>query len=360
VLGIVVNLGLGHGLTDVLRAYVGILAAVILIIATNAGLIGVSRLTYSMGQHRQLPETLRAVHPRFRTPWIAIIVFSLIAIITLIPGETELLATMYSFGAMLSFTIAHLSVIRLRQRRPERERPWKPPLNFRAFGFDVPGTAVLGGLGTFAAWIVVMALNLRTLAIGAGWMVFGFALYYLYRRHQHLPLRGTVKVLLPEPLGVEEVEYKSVLVAFEEDPFSEQAVATAARLAGRRRRGLHVLSLVNVPTHLPLDAPLEAQEAEAQSKIERAKLISGRRVTGHVIRVRPGQGGRAIVEEAREIRAAAVVMQLRYRSGTPLYGKTLQTLLTERPCRVIVVAECGPARGDGSEVAAVVADRAPA
>ena len=79
--------------------------------------------------------------------------------ITLLPGQTDFLATMYSFGAMLSFTIAHVSVIQLRRRKSEDERPWKPPLNFRAFGFEVPLTAVLGGLGTFAAWIVVMALN---------------------------------------------------------------------------------------------------------------------------------------------------------------------------------------------------------
>ena len=98
-------------------------------------------------------------------------------------------------------------------------------------------------------------------------------------------------------------------------------------------------SLITVPTHLPLDAPLEAEESEAQSKIERAKLICGMRVTGHVERVRPGQAGHVISEDARAIKAAAVVMQLRYRNGMPLYGKTLQTVLAERPCRVIVVAE---------------------
>ena len=68
-------------------------------------------------------------------------------------------------------------------------------------------------------------------------------------------------MVTPEPLGVEEVEYQSVLVAFEEEPFSKEAVATAARLAARRRRGIHVLAIVNVPTHLPLDAPLEEQES---------------------------------------------------------------------------------------------------
>ena len=94
-----------------------------------------------------------------------------------------------------------------------------------------------------------------------------------------------------------------------------------------------------MPTNLPLDADLPEQEAEAQSKIEQAKLIGGQRVTGHVERVRPGQAGYAIAEEAQMIKAAAIVVGLRYRNGTPLYDKTLQTVLGERPCRVIVVAD---------------------
>ena len=342
ILGIVENLGLSAGLTELLRFYVGILAAVILLIATNAGLIGVSRLTYSMGQHRQLPEKLRQVHPRYRTPYIAIIIFAGIATLTLLPGKTDFLATMYSFGAMLSFTIAHLAVIQLRRRKSYEERPWKPPLNFRAFGAELPLTAVLGGLGTFAAWIVVMALNPTTLVVGTGWMLFGIVIYMLYRRNQRLPLTETVKVVTPEPLGVEEIEYRSVLVAFEDDdPFSEEMVGTAVKLASKRLRGIHVHSLLTVPTNLPLDAELRKEETAAQSKVEQAKLIGGQRVTGHVERVRPGQAGYSIAEEAKMINAAAVVVPLRFRNGMPLYDKTLQTVLAERPCRVIVVSDHG-------------------
>jgi len=340
ILGIVENLGLAHLPTEVLRYYVGVLAAVILLIATNAGLIGVSRLTYSMGQHRQLPEGLRQVHPKYRTPYIAILIFSVIAIVTLLPGQTDFLATMYSFGAMLSFTIAHVAVIQLRRSRPDVERTWKPPLNVRAFGFEVPLSAVLGGLGTFIAWLVVMALNPRTLIVGLGWMVLGVAVYVLYRRNQKLPLTETVKVVLPEPLGVEEVEYRSVLVAFEDDEgFSPEMVATAVKLAGKRRRGIHVHSMMTVPTNLPLNAEMSEREAEAQQKIEEAKLIGGQRVTGHVARVRPGQAGYSVADEAAEIKAEAVVVGLRYRNGVPLYDKTLQTILGERPCRVIVVSD---------------------
>ena len=346
VLGIVENLGLGAGMTDVLRVYVGILAAVILVIATNAALIGVSRLTFSMGQYRQLPERLRQVHPRYRTPHVAIIAFSVVAAITLLPGQADLLATMYSFGAMLSFTVAHVSILRMRVRYADRRRPWKPPVAIPFRGYRLPLTALLGGLGTFSAWIVVMAMNTETMAIGGGWMVFGIAVYLFYRRRQGLPIKETVKVVLPEPLDVEEVEFRSVLVPFEDDPFSENTLATAVRLASRKRRGIHVVSMLNVPAHLPIDAPLPRQQEKAQAKIERAKLIGGLRVTGHVQRIRPGQAPKTIIEEAREIRASAIVMQLTYRNGTPLYGKTLQGVLGNRPCRVLVAADpTGDANG---------------
>jgi APA family basic amino acid/polyamine antiporter len=297
-----------------------------------------------MGQHRQLPEILRRVHPRFHTPYVAILVFSLVAALTILPGQLKFLATMYSFGAMLSFTIAHISLIRLRARYADRERPWKPLLNFRFRGVEVPATAVFGGIGTFGAWIIVMVLDISTLVAGITWMVLGLTLYVLYRRRQGLPLRQTVKVATLEPLGVEEVEYRSVLVATGgDDPFPEEAITTAATLATKRRRAIHVLSLVAVPVNLELDCEFDAEESAAQSKIEQAKLIAGGRVSGRVQRVRPGQAGKAIVDEAERIKAAAIVMPLRYRNGSPLYGKTLQTVLAKRPTRVLVIAHPGEA-----------------
>ncbi|MEA2356319.1 MAG: basic amino acid/polyamine antiporter, family, partial [Solirubrobacteraceae bacterium] len=74
VLGVVKHLSLG-ALQGPAQVYVGLLAATILFIATNAGIIGVSRLVYSMGLHRQLPDRLRQLHPRHGTPWIGILIF---------------------------------------------------------------------------------------------------------------------------------------------------------------------------------------------------------------------------------------------------------------------------------------------
>src|SRR5438034_1363991 len=111
VLGIVSSLHLGSGLAQVMRYYVGVLAATILIIATNAGLIGISRLSWSLAAHRQLPSAFARLSSRYGTPYFTIVLFSVIAAILLAPGQTDFLGNLYSFGAMLSFTIAHISVI---------------------------------------------------------------------------------------------------------------------------------------------------------------------------------------------------------------------------------------------------------
>jgi APA family basic amino acid/polyamine antiporter len=336
ILGVVANLDLGP-LQSAAEVYVGILAATILFIATNAGMIGVSRLTYSMGQHRQLPERLRALHPKFRTPYVAIAVFGLIACLTILPGQAEFLGTVYAFGAMLSFTIAHLAVIALRIKDPDRERPYRGPGTLKVRGRELPLFAVVGGLGTAISWVVVTVLNFETLVAGSVWLALGTTSYVLYRRHHGLSLTETHKIVLPQPAVEHEVEYESVLVAFEDGRYSPEAVATAVRLAARRRRGIHVLVTINVPPNVPIDAQTPEQESRAASIIDSARVLGGRRVTGHWEKVRPGQAGRRIVEEAKETRARAVVMSLPpRRAGMSLFGKTLETVLAERPCRVII------------------------
>ena len=345
VLGVVENMDLGS-LQHPAEIYVGILAATILFIATNAGILGVSRLSYSMGQHRQLPEFLRLLHPRFRTPYIAIAVFGTIACVAIVPGEADFLAVIYAFGAMLSFTMAHVSVTALRLKQPGVERPYKGPLNIRVGDHELPMFAILGGLGTGIALVVATVLDLRVLVSGVGWMALGVLLTVIYRHRQGLKLTETHKIVSPKPAVEHEVEYESILVAFEDNDYSSEAVSTAVRLAVRRRRGIHVLVTITVPPNAPIDATMPEAEAKAASVIDQARVLGGRRVSGHWEKVRPGQAGRRIVEEAKEIRARAIVMPLPpRRTGSSLFGRTLETVLTERPARVIIDSS----RVDGSK-----------
>jgi APA family basic amino acid/polyamine antiporter len=336
ILGVVNSMDLGV-FQQVGELYVGLLAATILLVATNAGLIGLSRLSYSMGQYRQLPEAVRQLHPRFRTPYVAIILFGGIACLTMLPGQAEFLGTVYAFGAMLSFTMAHLAVIVLRVKEPDRERPYRAPWNVTVRGYSIPLVSVLGALGTGIAFIVVSVLNLETLIAGSVWLGLGMATYVNYRRRLGLNVWETHRIVVPKPAVEHEVEYESVLVVFEDGEYSPEAVSTAVRLAARRRRGIHVLVTITVPPNSPIDAVMPEQEARASSIVDSARVRGGRRVTGHWEKVRPGQAGRRVVEEANEIRARAVVMPLPpRRTGSSLFGRTLETVLSERPCRVII------------------------
>lgn len=162
--------------------------------------------------------------------------------------------------------------------------------------------------------------------------------FLVRRRGQGLDLT-TTEGTVSEPVVDHEAEYESVLVALESGRDARQVVATAAKLAARRRRGIHVLVTITVPQTSPIDVPLPDQELAAQAVIEQAKVQGGRRVTGHWAKVRPGQAGRLIVQEARELRARAIVLPLPPRRGTTLFGKTLETVLSERPCRVVIESE---------------------
>src|SRR5688572_11823638 len=122
ILGVVDNLGLSSGVLRGMEIYVGILAATILFIATNAGVIGASRITYSMATYRQLPEIFRRLHPRFKTPWLSLLLFAgVLPICVILPGDVNFVGTLYSFGATLSFTVAHISLIRLRMLQRDEE-----------------------------------------------------------------------------------------------------------------------------------------------------------------------------------------------------------------------------------------------
>ena len=101
-----------------------------------------------------------------------------------------------------------------------------------------------------------------------------------------------------------------------------------------------MIATITVPASAPIDAPLPDQERRAQEMIDSARVIGGRRVTGHYEKVRAGQAGRRIVDEARSIDARAIVMpRPRKRPGATLFGRTLDTVLEERPCRVIIESE---------------------
>lgn len=182
------------GLRNILPVLIAVLAASILLIATNAGLIGISRLAFSLGRYQLIPPFLKQVHPRSKTPYFAIITFSVIAILILIPSlfarEGFLrLGSLYAFGSLLSFAFAHASILSLRIKNPDWHRPFKLGLNIQIGRAELPLSAILGLVSSVLVWVVVVYTQPYSRWIGLGWMALGLVIYLIFRWLQKLPLQ---------------------------------------------------------------------------------------------------------------------------------------------------------------------------
>jgi APA family basic amino acid/polyamine antiporter len=344
ILGVVENLGLDEGaLLHGLEIYVGLLAATILFIATNAGVIGASRITYAMATYRQLPEVFRRLHPRFKTPWLSLVVFAgLVSILTLLPGQTTFLGTMYAFGAMLSFTIAHLAIIGLRYRQPEEEPVFRARPNLRLGRVDWPLFAIVGGAATALAWLVVVVQESNTRWAGLGWLALGFVAYAVYRRFVvRAPMGETVRapaIVLGPSLTI---EYRTIVVPVVLTAESEEALVAAARIADERAARVAIVHVIELPLDLPLDVRLPDVEEEANEILDRsAALVESYGVRAVVRLVRARSAGPAIVEEAGGRNAELIVLGApRARIGRRrIFGRTVDYVLKHSPTRVMIAA----------------------
>lgn len=336
--GIVAALPIGKNL---LSPWVGLLGATILFVAANAGLIGASRLTFSMGESIQLPKFFYSLHPRFRTPHISLIFFSVLAVaVVLVAGKLTFIADLYNFGAMLAFSLAHLSLIGLRWKKPEMDRPFKVPFNLKLKKAEIPITALIGFLGTLGVWIDVIISKPAGRNLGFVWMSLGIAFYFYYRHRQHLPASKTLeieKLKIPE---FHEIAIKKILVPTRGGAQTE-TVQFAAKVAKIHNAELVALFVIEIPPALPLDTFFPEKLLEADSSLERAQAISreyGINMTTHVAQSR--SASETILEISEKENCDLIVLGTPSRKlsapGRPILGSTIETVLNKSARRVWV------------------------
>jgi APA family basic amino acid/polyamine antiporter len=371
-IGIVSQIG-PHWMSQILRYLVAGLATMTLVAAANSAMLGLSRLGYSLSTNRQIPTSLGRLHSQYSTPYVLIILAGVIAAGLVVPENLTLLIGIYAFGVMLAFTIAHLSICRLRYSEPDRDRPYRIPWSVRLGGGELPLTAVLGAFVCAVGWIAVMVVHERARYVGLGWMLAGLALYVLYRRGDETSLLRRVTVpaqaLRAEQQG--ERDYGSILVPLFGTELDDDIVQTAALLvsgeptdqAAIDRATIEAVWVFVMPMSVPLDARLpEAQIKHARQALARAKAV-GEEYTGvHVATatVRTRGAGFAIVDEARRRGVEAIVLGAEEPSlirggatlggrGGPLenfVGDVTKYVIGKADCRVIVTA---PPAGDPAE-----------
>ena len=366
--------GSGHALQYVVAAA----AAATLIAGANSAMLGLSRLAYSLATNRQIPSAVGRLHPRRATPIVVIVIAAIIAGALEATEDADFLVGIFAFGALLGLTIAHLSIIVLRFREPDRDRPYRMPFSLRVGRGLLPLPAVLGAVMSFAAWIGVMVTHRGARYVGLGWMVAGLLLYVIYRSTQDKSL--TRRVMVPaHALQREEVstEYGSILVPIFGTPLDDDIVQTAGRLAAEEiddpddegegeGATIEALWVFEVPMALPIDARLpEAQLERARAALRRAKEVGeeygGVEVATATVRAR--RAGQAIVEEARrrgvELIVLAAEEPTRIRGGAKLGGRAsmenfvgdaTKYVVDKAHCRVILTAPA--AEGPDPEPAA--------
>ncbi len=355
-------------LHDPLRYLVAISAIAILAAACNAAMLGVSRLGYSLAVNRQLPSRIGYLHPEWATPVVIIGIGALLATLLLLTADLEFLLGISAFGATAAFTIVCLSVCRSRYLEPDRDRPYRMPLNVRIGRGLLPIPAALGTLISGAAFIAVLAFHGGARWMGLGWMAFGVFVYVYYRISEDKPLLKRITV--PEEVLTRrraEAEYGSILVPVSGSPLDDDIIQTAGRLAAEEDEDLgdggaviEALWVFEVPMSEPLDTRVpDAELKRARKALARAKAVGeeyeGVEVATAVVRAR--RAGEAIVREAKRRGVEAIVLAAeeptRTRGGV-LYGgkqglrdtfvgETTRYVVNKAHCRVLLTAP--PAEG---------------
>lgn len=323
-----------------LAPWFGIIAALILLIASNAGLIGCSRLTFSMGEYYQVPHFFYRMHSRFRTPYISLAVFTFLAcvIVILSRGQMLFLADLYNFGAQIAFFSAHMSLLVLRWKKPTLHRPYRAPFNIPlGKGRSWPLTAVVGAAATFCVWLIVIITKPEGRTLGFIWLAAGVIMYLVYRRKKQLSVMGqlsieTIKIPEYHPMHV-----KHVLVTARPIGNAE-ALQTACQLAKTHSAKITAVHVIEIPPTLPMHAPMLAREEQGEAALKRAeavareynlsielKLIRARTVEGAILDLITQDGYDLVVVGTRK-------EELKERSS---FAVQVEKLLKSAPCRVL-------------------------
>jgi APA family basic amino acid/polyamine antiporter len=332
-------------LGDVLRVYVGLTGALILLAAVTTSISGFSRLAYSLGEHGQLPRSFGRLSRRAHVSPLAIasaaLVSSGIVIATsFFRRDVSFLASLFSFGVLLAFTAAQLAVIRLRVREPDLPRPYRAPFNVNVRGAEIPLPAIVGSIATFAVLILALATHPAARYAGPAWLAIGLVVFVAVRISHG---EGVMeRVTADDERPVETVLHiHRILVPMKLGVIGEEMLATAVRLATEPRSEIEALHVIRVPLEQPLDAPMLDEDERAEASIAEAKLLGadhGVTVDGTIVRARAI--GPAIVERAFEVDADLIVLGSapRWRRQARFFSPTVDYVLRKAPCEVLIVA----------------------
>lgn len=172
--------------------WVGVMGTLVCYISTNTGVIGVSRVTFSMSRLGLMPKTFARISSRFRTPYFTIVLFCAVACLLLAVGIElpnlkliPLIASVYNFGALIAYFYVNAAAIALRFK-DSGQAGWRMPLNFTVHRggkpYKVSAIPFIGIAFTAAIWLILVASSPEGRVVGAAWFVVGISGYLIYQK----------------------------------------------------------------------------------------------------------------------------------------------------------------------------------
>jgi len=312
-----------YGLLFVLIA--GLLAT---ISALNATVLAAARQTYAMGRDGYLPGKIFRLHPKFKTPYTAVVTVGVVILFFTLSGEVEFAAHLANFCFLFALILVNLSVIMLRKKEPRLKRPFK-----------LPWHPVIPLLAIACNVLILAFMSHQTYLLGAGWLGLGSLVYLVYSKEQKETVEKHRR--LKEILQRQERKEYRILVPVANPNTLGMLITTACAIAKKFDGEVIALNVVEIPHGTPLRKGLAdfSQQRLLLSRSENIARQEGVRFDKMIKLTHRLSHG--ILETAEEEDCNFIIM------GRSRPEKMLEKILTtvmdivlkEAPCNVAVV--CG-------------------
>jgi len=230
--------------------YIAFLVAVtgflVTLASANTGVIGVSRVVFSMGKFRLLPSWFYHVHPKTRTPVRTILIFGLMGAALTLLESLERIADLYNFGALLSYVFVHYSLIVLRNKDSKAYRPWKTPFSIKLLSMELPLVGLIGLLSCISIWALVILFHPMGRFLGVIWLSAGVMVYTFYRLSSGYKIFSKDGGRMIKP-GM--IRYETLV--FVKLPVKKELIVKTVSERLKRNFNLHLVSIIDPSRYSP-------------------------------------------------------------------------------------------------------------
>ncbi len=290
--------------------------------ALNATTFSSSRVSFAMGRHYNLPHRLSTIHPKHKTPHVAIGISGVIMAVMAYALPLDQIAVAAGVIFLLLFTQVNIAVINIR-------RMYGDKLNY---GFKIPFFPIIPIIGVFLKLGLALYLLVTqplSWVISALWILVGFALYRMYTFKKEIEHYAPI---VTSEGHLTRNEYRILIPYTPENP--DRLIKYAIRVAKENDGEVNVLRVITVPNQTPLSAGTAFADAARKSFEPLEKMLEQEKILNHYLVRISHDTSEAVLATIEEQKIDLLITDFEtYRNN-----KKLQTLST---CNVLAIRTTG-------------------